>query len=67
LSVGGAKLINMLKFITTEEADEKRKKLSDKIVNMIDRDFNFNLTTVESSQLSENIFELLKEEGTQCQ
>ena len=57
----------MIKFITTEEADEKRKKLSDKIVNMIDRDFNFNLTTVESSQLSENIFELLKEEGTQCQ
>jgi len=57
----------MIKFITTEEADEKRKKLSDKIVNMIDRDYNFNLKTVESSQLSESIFELLKQEGVPCQ
>ena len=57
----------MIKFISTEEADENRKKLADKIVNMINRDYDLDFKTVESSQLSESIFELLKQEGVPCQ
>jgi hypothetical protein len=57
----------MIKFISTEEANENRKKLADKIVNMINRDYHFDFKTVESSQLSESIFELLKQEGVPCQ
>ncbi len=57
----------MIKFITTEEADKNRKKLADKIVNMINQDYHFDLKTVESSQLSDSIFELLKQESVPCQ
>ena len=53
----------MIKFTTTEEADKDRKKLADKIVNMINKDYSFDLKTVESSQLSESIIEILKDEG----
>jgi hypothetical protein len=58
---------DMIKIISTEEADKNRKKLADRIVKMINNDYSFNLKTVESSQLSESIFELLKQEGVPCQ
>jgi len=57
----------MIKLITTQEADENRKRLANKIVNMINKDYSFDLKTVESSQLSESIFDLLKNEGVPCQ
>ena len=55
----------MIKFTTTEKVNINRKKLADKIVNMLNVDYNFNLKTIDSSDISESIYVILKDEAIQ--
>ncbi|KKK56764.1 hypothetical protein LCGC14_3061290 [marine sediment metagenome] len=49
----------MIKFTTTGAVKAKRQKLANKIVNMLNDKYRFNLKTVDSSNISESIYKIL--------